>query len=99
MTLNSIQEYAEIMRKRYLKADKKEKSQILNEFVKVTGYHRKAAIRVLLRVTSLTTGRKGHPAIYGAILQPLKVIWEASGPAVLQTAAAFHARIGPGPQA
>jgi hypothetical protein len=78
MTLNSIQEYAEIMRKRYLKAGKKEKSQILNEFVKVTGYHRKAAIRVLRKIAFLTTGRKGHPATYGAVLQPLKVIWEAS---------------------
>ena len=78
MTLNSIHEYADIMRKRYLKANKKEKSQILNEFVKVTGYHRKAAIRVLLKVAPLTTGRKGHPATYGAVLQPLKVIWEAS---------------------
>jgi hypothetical protein len=78
MTLNSINEYADIMRKRYLKARKKEKSQILDEFVKVTGYHRKAAIRVLLKVTSLTPGRKGHPATYGTVLQPLKVVWEAS---------------------
>jgi hypothetical protein len=46
--------------------------------VKVTGYHRKAAIRVLRKVASLTTGRKGHPTTYGAVLQPLKVIWEAS---------------------
>jgi hypothetical protein len=50
MTLNSIHEYADIMRKRYLKANKREKSQILNEFVKVTGYHRKSAIRVLIKV-------------------------------------------------
>jgi hypothetical protein len=77
MTLKSIHEYADIMRKRYLKANKKEKSQILNEFVKVTGYHRKAAIRVLLKIAPLTPGRKGHPATYGAVLQPLKVIWEA----------------------
>jgi hypothetical protein len=78
MTLNSIHEYAAIMRKRYLKASKKEKGQILNEFVKVTGYHRKAAIRILLKVVPLTIGRKGHPATYGSALQPLRVIWEAS---------------------
>jgi hypothetical protein len=78
MTLKSIHEYADIMRKRYLKANKKEKSQILNEFVKVTGYHRKAAIRVLLKTAPLTPGRKGHPATYGSVLQPLRVIWEAS---------------------
>ncbi len=32
---------------RYLKADKKEKSKILNEFCGNTGYHRKYAIRIL----------------------------------------------------
>jgi hypothetical protein len=78
MTLNSIHEYADIMRKRYLKSSKQEKSQILDEFIKVTGYHRKAAIRTLLKVASLTTGHKGHPATYGSVLQPLRVIWEAS---------------------
>jgi hypothetical protein len=78
MTLNSIHEYADIMRKRYLKANKREKSQILNEFVKVTGYHRKSAIRVLIKVSPSTAGRRGHPAAYGSVLQPLKVIWEAS---------------------
>ena len=78
MTLKSIQEYTAIMRQRYLKASKKEKSQILNEYVKVTGYHRKAAIRVILKRALLTAGRKGHPATYSSVLQPLRVIWEAS---------------------
>jgi hypothetical protein len=78
MTLKSIHEYADIMRKRYLKASKKEKSQILNEFVKVTGYHRKAAIRVLHKIAPLAPGHKGHPVTYGPVLQPLRVIWEAS---------------------
>jgi hypothetical protein len=78
MNLNSIHEYADIMRKRYLKANKREKSRILNEFVKVTGYHRKSAIRVLLKVFPSTTGRRGRPATHGSVLQPLKVVWEAS---------------------
>lgn len=78
MTLNSIREYVAIMRQRYLKVCKKEKSQILNEFVKVTGYHRKAAIRVLLKITPLTAGSKGRPATYRSVLQPLRAIWEAS---------------------
>jgi hypothetical protein len=34
-TLKSIHEYADIMRKRYFKANKKEKSQILNELPKI----------------------------------------------------------------
>jgi hypothetical protein len=78
MTLKSIHEYTDIMRKRYLKIVKKGKSQILNEFVKVTGYHRKATIRVLLKTASLIPDRKGHPATYGSVQKPLKVIWEAS---------------------
>ena len=55
MTPDSKREYTEIMRGRYLKADKKEKGKILDEFIKVTGYHRKAVIRVLLK--------KGSPGL------------------------------------
>jgi hypothetical protein len=49
MTRSSIQEYTEAVRCRYLQPAKKEKGEILNEFTKVTGYHRKAAIRILRR--------------------------------------------------
>jgi hypothetical protein len=48
MTRGSIQEYAAAVRDRYCSADKTGKGKILDEFVKVTGYHRKAAIRALL---------------------------------------------------
>ena len=47
MTRGSIQEYTEAVRERYLRASKKEKGEILGEFTEVTGYHRKAAIRLL----------------------------------------------------
>jgi hypothetical protein len=50
MSRGSIQEYTDAVRWRYLKAKKKEKSQILDEFTKVIGYHRKAAIRLLRRL-------------------------------------------------
>ena len=78
MTLNSIQEYAEIMRERYLQAAKKEKGKILDEFIKVTGYHRKAAIRVLRKKSQSAVSCRGRPASYGSLLQPLKSIWEIS---------------------
>jgi hypothetical protein len=78
MTLNSKREYIEIMRARYLKADKKEKGQILDEFIKVTGYHRKAAIRVLTKKVKSGISHKGRPTRYNAVLQPLRSIWEAS---------------------
>ena len=47
MTRGSIREYAEAVRGRYLIASRKEKSRILDEFTKVTGCHRKAAIRLV----------------------------------------------------
>jgi len=49
MTRGSIQEYREAVRERYLRASKKEKRRILDEFVNVTGYHRKSAIRLFHR--------------------------------------------------
>jgi len=45
-----IQEYAEAVRKLYLQSIKKDKQRILDESTKVTGYHRKATIRLLHRV-------------------------------------------------
>ncbi len=78
MTRGSIREYAVAVRDRYRSADKMEKGKILDEFVKVTGYHRKAAIRALLNAPKLTCGRRGRPTRYGAVLQPLRAIWEAS---------------------
>jgi hypothetical protein len=78
MTAKSIQEYAAIMRQRYIKADKKEKGKILDEFIKVTGYHRKSAIRALLKITKPPNSHRGRLGKYSAVLQPLRSIWEAS---------------------
>ena len=49
MTRGSIREYAKAVRGRYLQASKKEKGRVLDEFTQVTGYHRKAAVRLLRR--------------------------------------------------
>jgi hypothetical protein len=46
MTRGGVREYTEAVRRRYLHGSKKEKGKILDEFTKVTGYHRKAAIRL-----------------------------------------------------
>ena len=48
MTRGSVLEYAAAVRGRYLSAGKEEKGRILDEFIRVTGYHRKTAIRLLL---------------------------------------------------
>lgn len=79
MTRGSVLEYVQAVRKRYLEAGKMEKGRILDEFVKVTGYHRKAAVR-LFRQSGRSTGatRRGRPTKYQDVTQPLKAIWEAS---------------------
>lgn len=47
MTRGGVQEYAEALRERYSSATKAEKGAILDEFCRTTGYHRKAAVRLL----------------------------------------------------
>lgn len=47
MSQRSKRELTEVIRPRYLKANKTKKEQILNEYVAATGYHRKYAIRLL----------------------------------------------------
>lgn len=87
MTRGSTWEYAEAVRDRYRRARKKEKGQILEGFVAVTGYHRKAAIRLLRREgpssaragPGVTSGRRGRPRCYGPeVASALKALWEAA---------------------
>jgi len=80
MTRGSIREYTEAVRWRYSLASKKEKGKILDEFTKVTGCHRKAAIRLLRRENQPKMNRKrGRRRQYGdAVAGALRVIWEAT---------------------
>lgn len=80
MTRRSIIEYAQAIRDRYYRANKKEKSKILDEFTQVTGLHRKATIRLLTRLMQpKASKRRGRPLRYGADIQnALRAIWEAS---------------------
>ena len=80
MTRGSIREYAEAVRGRYFGASKKEKGQILDEFIQVTGRHRKAAIRLFRRGNQPRTNKKrGRPRQYGAVVAgALRVTWEAT---------------------
>ena len=55
MTRTSIGEYTEEVRWRYLRSSKKDKDKILDEFTKVTWYHRKAVVRLL--------HRESHPSV------------------------------------
>jgi len=80
VTRRSILEYTEAVKGRYLKSPKKMKTKILDEFVAVTGLHRKASIRLLNRRSGLVSRkRKGRPRLYGLeVMAALKVAWEAS---------------------
>ena len=80
MTRGSIEEYTEAVRGRYLKAIKKDKGRILDEFIRVSGYHRKAAIRLLHRNGSAGKGRRrGRQRCYrNEVVDALRQTWEAS---------------------
>jgi len=73
-------EYAQAVRARYTGGSKATKGKILDEFTKVTGLHRKAAIRLLNRLNyPVSRKRSGRPPHYGPeVSAMLKEIWEAS---------------------
>ena len=80
MTRGGVKEYIEAVQGRYLNAGRKEKGQILDEVTKVTGYHRKAVIRLLRRGwRAKAVGRRGRSKQYGIeVLAALKAAWETS---------------------
>ena len=81
MRRSIVKEYSEAMKGRYGKASRAEKGQLLDEFIKVTGYHRKSAIRLLGSRGRPESGRKklGRPRSYdGEMVGALKQVWEAA---------------------
>jgi hypothetical protein len=80
LTRASIAEYAAAVRPRYRKARRAERSGILSEFCTTTGYHRKAAIRLLNRGEQAKAERRGRPQVYDERVRgALAEVWEASG--------------------
>jgi hypothetical protein len=81
MSQSSKKELSEVVRSRYLKANRAGKKQILDEFVASTGYHRKYAIR-LLKHGPKAKGfkKKGRQKVYqGEVIQALIWVWEICG--------------------
>ena len=67
------------IRLRYEAANRNSKKIILDEFVKVTGYHRKHAIRILTGESGGQPKRQvGHRIYQEAVKEALIVLWEAS---------------------
>jgi len=79
VTEQARREYAEVMRARYQEADKRERGAMLDEYCRVTGCHRKAAIRRLRATPQRPRRGSGRPPRYGRDLLPLLArVWQAS---------------------
>src|SRR5574340_1258262 len=65
---------------RYRVADREGKKEILDEFVKVTGFHRKHAIRVLKKSPRQENRQKRQRSrVYDeAVGKALTIVWEAA---------------------
>ena len=75
------QDLLQAIRERYRGGLKDEKRQILDEFVAVTGYHRKHAIRLLMHAKpcAADASRPARLPVYdAAVREALIVLWEAS---------------------
>jgi hypothetical protein len=80
MSQHSKRELVQRLQPRYLKADRKEKTKILDEFVAVTGMHRKAAIRRLRQQNKPTKEHRGRQKTYtGSVVSALVKIWRICG--------------------
>ncbi len=77
----ATREYLARMRARYERAGRDAKGALLTEVCEVTGYHRKAVIRLLRRAAPVgTRRRRGRRVEYGPeVVAALRAIWTAAG--------------------
>lgn len=80
MSPQSLEEYTEVIAKRYKRATYKNKIKLLNEYCEVTGFHRKHAIRKLNNFKFFQKSKKhkrGRKSTYNKtnLIQVLKKIW------------------------
>jgi hypothetical protein len=80
MTFTARAELTNVVRRRYLTAAGAEKRRILDEFIAVTGYHNKSAIRALNAEPVVKRPQtRARPSLYDeAARAALIVMWEAS---------------------
>jgi len=72
-------EITAVAAERYRSGDRAEKARMLDEFVDITGYHRKHAMRLLRGQDESRTGRRARRRVYGeAERNALALLWEAS---------------------
>ncbi len=73
--------YLRHLKTRYFRSNRKNKTQILNEFCGTSGIHRKHAIRLLTKTSPLFRNKRtGRPRSYNpkTLQEPLKAIWLAT---------------------
>lgn len=80
MSMAPRKELVRILGDRYRQAGRKEKSNILDELVKVTGYHRKHATRLLNQGCQVRPDatRKGNRIYDDAVREALIILWETA---------------------
>ena len=77
--LTTRQDLTAAISQRYQAADRNGKKLILDEFVKLTSYHRKHAIRLLATEGRTHQGRRvGRRTYLEAMKEALIVLWETS---------------------
>ena len=78
--MGTRRELIEAVAARYRAGGRQEKKEILDEFVKVTGFHRKHAIRVLKKSPRPETREpRQRMRIYDeAVREALTIVWEAA---------------------
>ena len=77
--MTTRKELVEALRGRYRSAAFSDRIKILDEFVALTGYHRKHAIRVLREGVVPASATRGRNRLYDeAVRQALTVLWEAA---------------------
>lgn len=79
ISMTTRNELLAALAERYRRGERKEKGRILDEFVALSGYHRKHAVRLLRSGTATKAKVSNRRRIYGeAVRTALVVLWEAS---------------------
>ncbi len=79
LSMATRKELTAAVSERYRASTRTEKARILDEFVVITGFHRKHAMRLLRRHGREPTGRRARPRVYDeAERNALILLWEAS---------------------
>ncbi|CAH2935713.1 MAG: elements of external origin; transposon-related functions [uncultured Paraburkholderia sp.] len=79
LSMTTRRELTEAVGERYRRSDRNDKRQILDEFVELTGYHRKHAIRVLCREPLPSRTKPGPQRRYDdEVRAALITLWEAA---------------------